>query len=387
MKILIFSTAYLPLQGGAEIAVKEITDRIPEMEFDLVCPKIKPQFKNYERISNVNVWRVGHGWGKIDKLLFPWAGARMASKLHRAKRFNVIWAIMASFGGLAALRFKKKFPLTPFILTLQEGDTPEHIRSRARWLGPYYRQMFSWADYITAISRYLKEYAILQGAKCEVEVVPNGVDIQKFQKEKHKAQNADEAQKINFKKALGIKEDEKIIITISRLVEKNGIGDLIEALNCWQSMVGVPSAKLIIIGAGPLEKKLKTKVDSLKLNNQVIFLGDVSHSETPKYLAIADVFVRPSLAEGLGNAFLEAMAAGVPVIGTPVGGIPDFLQDGETGLFCEVKNPGSVAEKINLILSDPALREKIIKNASDLIEKKYRWDLIAKKMGAIFSRL
>jgi len=87
-------------------------------------------------------------------------------------------------------------------------------------------------------------------------------------------------------------------------------------------------------------------------------------------LALADVFVRPSLSEGLGNVFLEAMAAGLPIIGTPVGGILDFLKDGETGLFCRIKNPKSIAEKIKEILSDDRLREKLIQNGQKLAEEK-----------------
>ncbi|MBU1102183.1 glycosyltransferase family 4 protein, partial [Patescibacteria group bacterium] len=109
--------------------------------------------------------------------------------------------------------------------------------------------------------------------------------------------------------------------------------------------------------------------------------------DVPKYLAISDVFVRPSLSEGLGNSFLEAMAAGVPIIGTKVGGIPDFLRDGETGLFCEARNPQSIAEKITLLLSDEILRQRLIANARKLVEEKYNWDNIAQKMGNIFEKL
>ena len=104
-------------------------------------------------------------------------------------------------------------------------------------------------------------------------------------------------------------------------------------------------------------------------------------------MALADVFVRPSLSEGLGNVFLEAMAAGLPIIGTPVGGILDFLKDGETGLFCRIKNPKSIAEKIKEILSDDRLREKLIQNGQKLAEEKYSWDIIARQMEKIFKKI
>jgi glycosyltransferase involved in cell wall biosynthesis len=119
----------------------------------------------------------------------------------------------------------------------------------------------------------------------------------------------------------------------------------------------------------------------------VEFLGFVEHKEMMKYFEKADIFIRPSLSEGLGTAFLEAMAAEVPVIATPVGGIPDFLKDGETGLFCEVNNPRSIAEKVKILLDNKELREKIIFNAKKLVEENYDWNSIAEKMKSILNQL
>ena len=115
--------------------------------------------------------------------------------------------------------------------------------------------------------------------------------------------------------------------------------------------------------------------------------GFVKPEDIPQYLAVSDVFVRPSLSEGLGNSFLEAMEAGLPVIGTKVGGIPDFLIDGETGLFCEINDPKSIAEKIKLALSDIGLREKMIAKGKRMVEERYDWNLVAGKMHGIFNEL
>jgi len=132
-KVLIFSTAYLPMIGGAEIAVKEITDRLKDWEFDLVCARIKKDLPEREKIGRVNVWRAGKGRGKRDKFLFPWLGFRLAQKLYGQNKYDLVWAIMASFGGLAALLFKGQFSGVPYVLTLQEGDSLEHIKSRSKW--------------------------------------------------------------------------------------------------------------------------------------------------------------------------------------------------------------------------------------------------------------
>jgi len=70
----------------------------------------------------------------------------------------------------------------------------------------------------------------------------------------------------------------------------------------------------------------------------------------------------------------------LPIIGTPVGGIPDFLKDGETGLFCEPNNPKSIAEKVKLLLADNSFRQKIVTNAQKLVAEKYDWELVAEQM-------
>jgi glycosyltransferase involved in cell wall biosynthesis len=89
----------------------------------------------------------------------------------------------------------------------------------------------------------------------------------------------------------------------------------------------------------------------------------------------------------LGNVFLEAMATGLPIIGTPVGGIPDFLIDRKTGLFCQIKNPQSIAQKIKEILEDDNLRKHLAKNGLRLVREKYDWDKISQKMNKIYHQL
>ena len=147
------------------------------------------------------------------------------------------------------------------------------------------------------------------------------------------------------------------------------------------------SVTLIIAGSGKLEPKLKLLTQQLKLEDKVIFLGQLEPQHLIKYYSSADVFVRPSLSEGQGNSFIEAMAAGLPVIGTPVGGITDFLLDKKTGLFCQVKNPADLAQKIELLLSDKELYQEIQHNSLKLVSQKYDWQLIANQMKNLFSTL
>jgi len=373
------------MMGGAEMAIKEITDRLSssakamedgqDFEFDLICARIDRALPKIERLGHITIYRVGIG-SKLDKLFLPITGFMQASFLNISRRYDLIWAIMASQGGLTALFFKFFNPKTPFLLTLQEGDSLEYIKKKMK---PFFifKKIFQKADYIQAISNYLANWARDMGARSRIEVVPNGANARiKNQESRIKNEEKD------LKSELNIKEDEKVIITVSRLVTKNGIKDLIEAMRYLDI-----SSKLIIIGDGPLKKDLKLQVTSYKLQDNILFLGAIENDKIFKYLVLADVFIRPSLSEGLGNSFLEAMAMGVPIIGTSVGGIPDFLKNEETGLFCKVQNPKSIAEKINLILSDDDLRDRLINNAQKLVEEKYDWDKIADRMRNIFIAL
>ncbi len=125
----------------------------------------------------------------------------------------------------------------------------------------------------------------------------------------------------------------------------------------------------------------------MNLGERALFLGTVPNGELPAYLHISNVFCRPSLSEGLGISFIEAMAARIPVIATNVGGIPDFLEDGVTGLFCEVKNPRSIAEKISLLFNDREMSGALIENAARMVAEKYDWNLVTEKMYSIFESM
>ncbi len=361
-RVVIFSTAYAPLIGGAEIAVKELTDRLVDFEFVLITAQIRPELLREEMIGRVKVIRVGNG-GRWDKLLLWWNGWKAAQA---EGNFDLIWGVMASYGGLAALRFKKKNVGVPFFLNLQEGDSLQHIYSRAWWVWPWFKQIFSRANYVQALSTYLADWAKKMGATCPVVVVPNGVGLMKLEQ--------------NYKN----NSSKKIIVSVSRLVEKNGLEDLIRAMDELPE-----DRELHIIGSGPLRERLGRIVTELKLQSRVIFIGEIPNQELPRYYASADVFVRPSLSEGLGISFLEAMQQGVPLIATKVGGIPDFLENGVTGWFCEVKNPRDIAEKIKYVL-DPANAtevERVVKQAQELVVKKYSWEVVTEQMKKIFTTI
>ena len=136
--------------------------------------------------------------------------------------------------------------------------------------------------------------------------------------------------------------------------------------------------ELTIAGDGPEKNKLENLAIKLGIINRVKFLGRVKPEEIKGLLKSSDLFVRPSRYEGFGNSFIEAMLMGVPVIGTPVGGIVDFLFDNKTGFVVPVNDSKTLVAKIKFVSKNN--NKKIISTAKKFVEENYNWDIIAKKV-------
>lgn len=386
-RILIFSLAYSPFVGGAELAVKHITDRLSseEYSFDLITLRFDRNLPPTEKIGNVLVHRIGWSvsgakvsdrtlpWQcKVAKALFPLTACLKAIGLHRGHRFDIAWSLMANQAGFATLFFNWMYPSTKFFLELQDGRAFAEMKMRQpvlRALWPLYKQIYLQADIIKVIGYFLAEEVRTLEYAGPIEVIPNGVDFKKF--------SAPVSQeKLNELKARFNKQPGDVfLITVSRLVLSRGVEDAIE------SLVSLPAhVKFLIAGDGEDREKLEHIARGLGVHERCIFVGHVKPRDVPAYLQISDIFVRPSIIEAFGNSFVEAMAASVPVIGTPVGGIPDFLKDGKTGLFCQVRNPASIATAVRRYLDDAALKSRVIEHARTLAATKYDWDLIAHDM-------
>lgn len=364
-KVLIFSVTYFPFIGGAEVALAEITKRIKDVQFDLITAKISKNLLDIELVDNLTIRRVGSG-SKIDKFLYPMRAFFLARQLNKKEKYNLVWAMLATWAGLAAFLFKLFNPKVKYLLTLQSGDSDWFLKIRTWFWYPIYRMVYTKADHIQVISHWLKKRARRYGYKKEISIIPNGVDLEKFKPTEKPKKN--------------------IIFTSSRLVKKNGIETLIKSIHLLLTDYGLP-VTLIIAGSGKQENKLKKLARKLNLESKIIFLGQVERHKILEYYHQADIFVRPSLSEGQGVSFIEAMATGLPIIATPVGGIPDFLLDKKTGLFCEVNNAQDLAKKINLLLTNKKFYQEIQKNSLALVKQKYDWNLIAARMKDIIKKL
>lgn len=394
-KILIFSLAYYPKHvGGAEAAIKNITDRInpDDIEFHMVTNRFDSTLPKVEKVGNVLVHRIGIATRNpemkdlrrfplhLNKLLFQVSAVWKAALLHREHRYDALWAMMAHATGVPGGLFKTYVPRVEYLLTLQEGDPPEYIEKTMALFGPLFKRAFTKADRIQVISNFLGEWAKKMGFSGEPILIPNAVNTAHF------SQTFSEKELSAVRTKLGKKEGDVFLITTSRLVKKNACDDVIRALPHLPEHV-----HFIILGTGPDEEMLRGLAKDVGVEHRVQFVGFVDHTEMPKYLKASDIFIRPSLSEGFGSSFVEAFAAELPVIATQEGGIRDFLFDPElnpgkiaTGRAVAPRNPEGIARAVELFMGDIEATRVIVKNAKKLAVSKYDWSTIARDMQKKF---
>ena len=384
-KIIVCTTSYLPFIGGAEIAVQEVGRRLCDtFDFFIITARQRSDLRRREDMPEGTVIRVGFG-SRVDKWLLPFTGMVAIAKLayageipgpwkQTARESLLIWGMDISQGAVLGFLFKIIFSKIPFVCTVQYGDGEARLaRARGGFIGLSFRHILRSADAVTAISSYLINTARADGFVGAEKMIPNGVDTSLFE-----FRNAD----FDAKRS---EEGKHVVITTSRLVKKNAVDVLIRAVA--EVKKTIPPIKCYVIGDGPERDALEKLVKELELSRDIIFLGGIPYEEIPFYLRKADVFVRASRSEGMGNSFVEALSVGIPIIGTRVGGIPDIIIDGKTGIFCNVDDPHDLAEKILMLLNDDTRVLSMRNEGRNLVEEKFSWNAIGQSYGDLFKKL
>ena len=199
---------------------------------------------------------------------------------------------------------------------------------RSRFLG---RQAARFCQHFVCVSEDSARYMIADGvSQQKVQTIHNGIDLQRF--------------------AFHGPRDGGPIVTVARLSPEKDLANLLRAA---QHLVApFPQVRIEIAGAGPSREELDRLTQELRLGEHVTFLGEVR--DIPALLARARLFVLPSLSEGISLTLLEAQACGLPVVATKVGGNPEVILDGATGLLVPANDPAALAQAMNAVLIDPA---------------------------------
>jgi glycosyltransferase involved in cell wall biosynthesis len=243
------------------------------------------------------------------------------------------------------------------------------IQSRRRILR--HRLLSLAVDRYIAVSHHmatlLREVCVFGARK--VLVVHNGIPLPPFERKS----------RIDLRRSLAGGEDRPIVLTLARLAPQKGIGFLIEAA------ARVPEALFAVAGDGPERAALEAKADVFGVRDRVLFLGH--RRDTPDLLASCDLFVLPSLYEGLPVSVLEAMASAKPVVATAVGGTDEAVEDAVTGLLVPPSDPGALAEAIRKVIADRPLAERLGAEGLRRVRREFSAESVAARTAEIYQAL
>jgi glycosyltransferase involved in cell wall biosynthesis len=374
MKILILIPHYPPIIGGAEVFAKALADYLAGRgeEVHVITGKIHKTLIAEKDNGEVHLHRVSLIPMKDlvnHSHFYLVTGVPLmflkSINLVREKDVDIIHTVglIASVIGTILSKITNK----PHVSTIQGWGLSKYSNGNANFLARrLVRYAMSNSVVVHCISSYTERSARELGAGKTL-LAPNGAYLGRLSNLNRKG----------LKEKLGIGQ-EKIILTAGRLIEIKGIKYLIKAFN--KVLEDQNNIRLLIIGDGPEKKKLVNLSDQLHLKDRISFLGHMPHEQVLSYMCASDIFVGPSLVEGLGNVFIEAMACGTPVIGTTVGGIPDIIEDKVNGLLVPPGDSNAIADAILKILNDEELRIRFSKKGLMVVKEIFDWDKICEKI-------
>lgn len=256
----------------------------------------------------------------------------------------------------AAVPFLRR--VGPLIVSSWGSDVVQRDRRKTR----FYPHLLTHAAAITATSHYLANVtASYLSTPRRIVVVPFGVDPARF----HPS---------------AVPPTERRIGTVRHLEVNYGIDVLLEALR----LLGNPDLQVVIAGEGSLRPDLESYARQLGIAGQIRWLGRIEHAAVPDLLRSLSVFVMPSRAESFGVAALEAQACGVPVVATEVGGLPEVVRDGATGILVPPENPAMLAQAIKVLLADPDRRAMMHAVGPHWVAEHYTWEMSVEQMLYVY---
>lgn len=300
-------------------------------------------------------------------LMSQWLCAWDILHKHEIDLIHSHWFVPSGFVGSSLAYIWRK----PHIITSHVLDA--NLFRKFRFFLPLLSVIAASADLITTNSSYTKrQIEDLVIIKCPLKVIPMGTSHipRRFQRKG---------------------ESDHTILFVGRLVEWKGVDTLIRAM--MNVLKSFPDATLTIVGEGLIFEQLQNLVDVNGLSNSIFFTGRVNDEDLGKLYERSSVFVLPSqtyqglVMEGLGVVLLEAMARGVPVIGSNIGGIPDIITHGENGFLVPEQNPAMLAEKIVALLSDAMLSERFRLEGYRTIKSRFTWSKVSQQFSESYERV
>ena len=252
----------------------------------------------------------------------------------------------------------------PVVVNYRGGEAEAFFMKSYRWIRPTLRRV----NAVIVPTEFLRQ--VFLKWNINVAVVPNVIDLHLFSR-KHTGATGASSSKLAPR------------ILVSRNLEK--IYDVPTALRAFQLIKErYPQAKLIIAGSGPERETLERLAADLEIGTAVTFTGRVDNKEMAEIYRSADIMVNPSLADNMPISILEALATGIPVVSTDVGGIPFLVADGVTARLVRAGDFSGMANAVVEILSDEVLAERLIASGWDLVEQ-YAWPNVRSRLFGVYN--
>jgi glycosyltransferase involved in cell wall biosynthesis len=379
--VCVVTHTFLPHVGGIERVVYEQCKRLMQKQFEpMVLTHRNYTEKNYVfdgiRVRCYDSLNVGFRLGipyaipQINSFK-PFLESVKANDLIHVHGHPYLSSLLAS---KIAKKYSKPLVLTQhntFIEYNNFWDNLEKLNDLA--IG---KQVIKEADKIIVVSNATKNYVLSLGADPEkIHVLHNGVDLNRFRPLT--------GIKDEMREKLGIIEDANVVLTVRRLVYKNGIDTLIESAKT--AIKKNPKLVYVVVGKGPDFKEVKAKIEHLGIQKNFKLAGFVSDEDLPVYYNVADFFVLPSKSgEGLPLVALEAMACGLPVIATNVGGTSEVM-NGDYGKLVPPNSPEVLAD-VTLDFSHRGL-SALKTDLRKMVEQKFSWERNVEKLLEIYEEL
>ncbi len=369
--VIIVSAYYPPVLGGAETAAAQLAEFLASRgrQVTVVTKRVEPNVPDEEVRNGVRVVRVAprgprRGVGKW--LALP----AIARELVRRRREGAV-VVCVDFRAVAlAALLARAFTRRPVVLQAQTDGVLSFAAVRRtlgrvgleRATGVFVRalqQLYNRADAYTCISRSIEAETRAAGVPPDrIHYLPNPVDTREFSP-------PSPGRRAELRAAHGIADETRVAIVVGRLSREKG---QLEALRAWK-LAAVERALLLLVGPDMPEDPWDTGPEAREfvrregLEGRVVFTGGVSRPEIPDYLRLADFSIQPSHFEAFGTAAIEAMAVGLPVIASDVGGLKDFVEPGVNGTRVPPRDPEALARAITRLVADDAGRAALAEGA------------------------
>ncbi len=354
MKIVMVSNEFPPSVGGVQTHVKELSRALIKMGHEvLVIAKASGEApEGSSKLGPIEVIRVDFPGSHF---FYDLKLRARLKKLIKDRGFDLIHV-----HGMRPLNATRNCGV-PVVFTNHTSSFLRRAKKGAKTLKKMHSQL-KHLDCVVAPSDELVQATRITGYSGPVKFISNGVDVDVF-----------EMQESNIRTTLGIPENAFVAVLARRLVEKNGVLYFAKAL----AMSELSDLHVILAGDGEDRAGFENILRGTDIEHRVHYLGAVPNSQMPLIYSSGNVSVLPSLMEATSIAGLEAMACGLPVIGTKVGGIPVILDDGVTGFLVDPMSPEAIAERLTYLYNNRSVTERMGQAARRKVEEEFSWDRIA----------